>query len=442
MRLVLDNIAKIKHADIQIDGITVIAGENNTGKSTVGKALYASFQAMYDLNHRIKSQKQKELLKVCNQYVPGILVNNRKVRINVPVTHGKKDFIQVFTKRLSSDLTTVDLNQLDRITVIEKIRGTVELIFPDLEEGLHEGYLEEFSEKILNLYKSDDYKVSTELISRVFQRIFDSQIGGLQNSYASSFVRLNIKNKDLILTFTGNACTSKEAEIDILHEAFFVDDPFIIDDLYDNSRGVTTSTKAIRQDLAERLRSSDNNIMDGIFDAVAAKDNLSEIYKILNEVTPGNILIQDGVWQLKTDDYPAPLNVENLSTGLKSFVVVKMLLEKGILKEKDVLILDEPEIHLHPDWQLKYAEIIVLLQKKFDLTILVTTHSRDFLEAIELYSKKYDMETKCHYYLSRLEDEAVTFEEVTGGLEKIYRQMVTASMLLDQLRYDLAEEDE
>ena len=52
-----------------------------------------------------------------------------------------------------------------------------------------------------------------------------------------------------------------------------------------------------------------------------------------------------------------------------------MLIEKGALQEKDVLVLDEPEIHLHPQWQVAYAQLIVLLQKYFDLSIVVTTHS-------------------------------------------------------------------
>lgn len=33
-----------------------------------------------------------------------------------------------------------------------------------------------------------------------------------------------------------------------------------------------------------------------------------------------------------------------------------MMLEKNTLKEKDILILDEPEIRLNPKWQLLYAE--------------------------------------------------------------------------------------
>ncbi len=91
------------------------------------------------------------------------------------------------------------------------------------------------------------------------------------------------------------------------------------------------------------------------------------------------------------------LNINNLSTGLKSFVIIKTLLENGSLKQKDVLILDEPEIHLHPDWQLRYAEIIVLLQKVFELTIILTTHSLHFVEALQYYAEKYERDGKCTF---------------------------------------------
>ena len=39
--------------------------------------------------------------------------------------------------------------------------------------------------------------------------------------------------------------------------------------------------------------------------------------------------------------------------------------------DKDAVILDEPEIHLHPEWQMIYAELIVILQQKFDLNFII-----------------------------------------------------------------------
>lgn len=82
-----------------------------------------------------------------------------------------------------------------------------------------------------------------------------------------------------------------------------------------------------------------------------------------------------------------PLDIVNISTGMKSFIIIKTLLQNGSIDENGIIILDEPEIHLHPEWQLKFAEIIVLLQKEFGLNILLNTHSPYFLNAIEVYSK-------------------------------------------------------
>ena len=46
MKLTLKNIGKFNNAEIDLNGITVIAGENNTGKSTISKALYCVFKML------------------------------------------------------------------------------------------------------------------------------------------------------------------------------------------------------------------------------------------------------------------------------------------------------------------------------------------------------------------------------------------------------------
>ena len=53
MELTLRNIGKIDEASITINGITIIAGENNTGKSTVGRALYCIFNAFHNIDDKI-----------------------------------------------------------------------------------------------------------------------------------------------------------------------------------------------------------------------------------------------------------------------------------------------------------------------------------------------------------------------------------------------------
>ncbi len=46
MELELKNIGMIKEATVKIDGLTVIAGENDTGKSTVAKNLHYEINSL------------------------------------------------------------------------------------------------------------------------------------------------------------------------------------------------------------------------------------------------------------------------------------------------------------------------------------------------------------------------------------------------------------
>ena len=61
MELFLKNIGKIGEASLVIDGITVIAGENNTGKSTVGRALFAVFNSFCDSESQVRQARIKSI---------------------------------------------------------------------------------------------------------------------------------------------------------------------------------------------------------------------------------------------------------------------------------------------------------------------------------------------------------------------------------------------
>ena len=69
MNLKIKNFGKIAEADIKLDGITVICGKNNTGKSTVGKALFSFYNALNDYKNKIDAQKNNKLKTTVRNYV-------------------------------------------------------------------------------------------------------------------------------------------------------------------------------------------------------------------------------------------------------------------------------------------------------------------------------------------------------------------------------------
>ena len=68
MRISLRNIGLIKEADVDINGITVIAGKNNTGKSTVAKSLYSVFKAFYNIDDKIEKDKTENMRNIAKWY--------------------------------------------------------------------------------------------------------------------------------------------------------------------------------------------------------------------------------------------------------------------------------------------------------------------------------------------------------------------------------------
>lgn len=61
MKLSLKNIGKIEYASVEIEGITVIAGENDTGKSTVGRTLFSVFNSFYNIEEQIQKEKSQSI---------------------------------------------------------------------------------------------------------------------------------------------------------------------------------------------------------------------------------------------------------------------------------------------------------------------------------------------------------------------------------------------
>lgn len=236
------------------------------------------------------------------------------------------------------------------------------------------------------------------------------------------------------IEFKNDKCSECQTEFNIIQSAYYVDDPFIIDKLSDY-----VQSNKIERYLLDALTSNKSlDIMDNIFESVIAKEKIDEIYNILQHVINGEIIEnQNNEYYLKSNVLKEPIVLSNLSTGMKSFIILKMLLEKNILKEKDVLILDEPEIHLHPQWQIVYAEMIVLLQKYFDLSIIITTHSPYFLDAVNIFSVKYGIDSKVNYYLSSMENDKVTMLNVGEDIDLIYKKMASPIQILDTLRHEL-----
>ena len=57
MQIKLENIGIVKNSSIELNGLTVITGKNNSGKSTVGKTLYALLDAVSNISEKYEKDR-------------------------------------------------------------------------------------------------------------------------------------------------------------------------------------------------------------------------------------------------------------------------------------------------------------------------------------------------------------------------------------------------
>lgn len=424
MKLTLKNIGKIGTASVEINGITVIAGENNTGKSTIGRALFAVFNSFCNVQTQIEAERIASIENLLNRMYMNVGIRFTRTANTADIARTivshideyrqselpdmQKSIIALLSQYIDVKVESFDDNTAaDTVLRIKDVLNVSDVDF--LKSVLERNLDAEFNEQVCNIFSEDD--------------------GEIQLQIKDSILTVSVENE-------GSVDIQNPDNISLHTEVVYIDDPFVLDDLRMFYWRMSGASSDHQYHLRRKLSLSDSET--NVFDEIIAKDKLNSIYEKISSVCSGDVIRSRKSmtgYQKKGSD--KVLNVRNLSTGLKTFVILKMLLTSGAIEPNGTIILDEPEIHLHPEWQLLFAELIVLIQKEFGVHILLNTHSPYFLNAIEVYTAKYGVADKCKYYLAFSENDISNIEDVTDNIEAIYSKLARPLQDLENERGQL-----
>jgi predicted ATPase len=400
-----------------MDGITVIAGENNTGKSTFGKALYCVFNAFCNAEKTIYDERVNNIRRII--YDDLFFDNFQAIQLNKAVM----DRVLSLNESFSED---------SLLKVIEEFFGSISADEMKYFKKTVHKHIDELERSIT----ISNTEIQQTIITRYFRNEFEGQINHLNTPDSTGSVLLSIKNENVEVIIENNRCRIFADGVGIQHDAIYIDSPFVVDNIQHRYRsGIRrTSPSGVqhRSDLLYRLANVTDNT---IIEEAVIKQKINTIVTAVNKIVGGEFRENKDDLLFIENNIQKPIVLSNISAGLKVFLIIKRLLETGQIREKGILILDEPEIHLHPDWQLKFAEMLVLLQKEFSLTILLTTHSPYFLEALEVYGTKYDIGSRCNYYVAETEGDTADVREVNDNIDEIYSQLAAPFRKLENMAF-------
>lgn len=412
MILKIKNFGKIAEANIKLDGITVICGDNDTGKSTVGKALFSFFNALTDHKNKIYAQKYNKIRTTIIRCTSDPI----NLPVNVLYSESSQDFISEHDNHFS----------------LEEVKEFLELSYG----------VKLPKDRLVSLVDSLNAPEIDILNESVFRYIFNVMNGQIKNVYSSNYSHCSISGE--IQDFTNTIKINKQfcnCELDepIEHAAYYINNPFLLDWLNNPDRmAVLRSMNPMDRSAVYAIIRAQADInadsMSNILESVQNKKELEAVRGILKKAYSGETVIDHGRYYYSENG--VSVDFRNMSAGLKSFALIERMLETGVLKKKDVLILDEPEIHLHSEWQIYYAELIVMLQKQFDLTILLVTHSFQFLESLDFFMRTLGISNKGNYYIPEKTEKGYIMKSYGNNPDELKQNLSVGSVKLANLEFE------
>ena len=204
MKLKIQNFAKIKEANIVIDGITVIAGENNTGKSTVGKILFSLFNALSNLEEKILKERLKEI-----ESTNRAIIQDNVVEAGIPrsmVLRSVGNISRKINAQIKEELDSDFL--ISENTLFKIVENVVETWFQLVDKDQKYDWsdmIEKICKNTNEILNLPEDIIVLEIISRYFNNVFYSQIQPLTaEKDKKTVLSLDIKEKQEKLFFDNN----------------------------------------------------------------------------------------------------------------------------------------------------------------------------------------------------------------------------------------------
>jgi AAA ATPase domain len=361
-----ESLGPIEFAEIDIAQLTVICGENNTGKTYVTYLVYCllkTWKHFVDINLKgvVRELQKNGTAKIDLRTVvveswsdisaqsidkfekqfPEMLASNstlfNKFKLNVDISLGEKWHEQEYKNELRSNKGNL------LITIIKPENSSIiEFAAPDSEDVTLHSLGDFIEEKILEL-------IFNESIPNVF-------IASTERTGATIFRKqLNLATTNLV---------------DLLSQVHMQGaDSLTPHQLFETVYGKRDYSLAVKHNVDFINQLPNTNAEEG--ELLKSAPILLERFE---QIVGGTYVTNnEGVTHFKPKGSNLRLGLAEASSSVRSLLIIWYWL-KFFAKKGDMLMLDEPELNLHPANQRRLARFIAALIKE-GVKVFITTHS-------------------------------------------------------------------
>lgn len=415
--IAVKNYLAVESADINIAGITVLSGINGCGKSSIARSLYEVLNGALNFDIHAEEFVSRNLAVLAQSIataannLSGIMPRNEANNIVAKC-------VFIFGKKTFEEKKNVVNEALDGLL---KWAESYEKAIPALRTAFFRSAISVLSAAVGDTQPKDESMASfVVLLHRAKDKVAEIEanvvetIASRSNTVFQSVWKRHNGNKGLetkkfnVMENGVPICDTERNIVglpDSIKRVFYIDSPMAFNE--------TESSRSYWNDLNKYLK----------------REPITDDFEVEDSDGSSGILNGSFKWDEKRNDivYTQPDGIsfdlsKNGATGLKSFVIIRNLYMNGLVDEKTLLIMDEPEAHLHPQWIVRFARFLVLLRKKTKCRLFVSSHSTDMVSSLKYISEKELCESP-DFYIAEQDDPyrfVYSFKFIKDDIEPIF----------------------
>lgn len=361
----LKNIGLIKDAEITLNDLTIICGQNNTGKTYITYSIYGF---LYSWNDLIDFDIEQSIFEE--------LEENGFCGIDIREYVSKLETILVkLSKRYTNSLSSVFSVDDDwfKDSKFEVLINSYKL---DLDVEI-ENTFSSSKKDVLQMKKSKGssiLEISTltpNIKKQIPQFVLES---GINRTLGDIFFKQYFKSPFII--------TSERTGISLFYKELDINKNVMVEHLTNNKSKDIDPFKLFEDSISRYAMPIRHNIdyTRDLGDGICKKKSFlygdKEILGYFSDILQGSykVINQEVFFVTKKSKKQIPMYFSSSATKslIELFFYIQHSAQKG-----DLLIIDEPELNLHPDNHMKIARLLAHLLNK-GISIFITTHS-DYL---------------------------------------------------------------
>lgn len=380
MKIELKKIGMLDRAEFEVGDITLICGENNTGKTYATYSLYGYLDFMREIRRSFSLRVRIGL------FDEELEIDKEEISVDKEIKLSDKELEDAFVKYIAKKAEL-----FHKRAMVESMAGSQEN-FEHSRIKVEFGFKLSDIKKAIDIFSSSDYEEKLSLIrgciiyddgillqlntsNIIFQKHKEAFSQNARNEFFDHLLRILIpKNNILSVERTGASIFQNELKFKEIAQLKALKKIAEYKKMWVDVRDeFEEKTKQYAQPVRDNIEFIEKIPYISKRMSFIKQEKKQEILKTLSEILGGKYKATDAGILFQPKGSNKAYNIEIASSSVRSLLILNYYLLHQA-QRGDILMIDEPELNLHPKNQILLARLFALLANE-GIKIFVTTHS-------------------------------------------------------------------